>query len=266
MNPTYGQIPPTQRFQQLIFQYICSFNGTIGMKKLETMALAQLQQTAAGNLPLPMMRTIVQQAIEEYKQLRRSTHPRSMMAPLTTNQAPPYYQPPPQHAPTGYHPQHHQQTPAYPSGPFPPNPAVGGSAPLTSQHQYAPAHPPGLSPPNSSAEGNPPLASSQHQPAPPLLTPPTTPTTPNVSYRDPPMPSRPAAVMALVQDSDPIPAPSRPITADGGLHGHMPSRSPFSAIQYEGNPRVPNLPLMNHFTPAQRVFNPVGGPRGRPGP
>ncbi|MCJ1286637.1 hypothetical protein MMC26_005983 [Xylographa opegraphella] len=448
MNPNYSQMPPTQAFQQLVFQYICSFNGTTGMKKLETMALAQLQQTAAGNLPLPMMRTIVQQAIEEYKQLRRTTHPQRMMAPRPTTHAPPYHQLPFQHASMGVQPQQSQDTPARPPGLFTPNSTVGGrvssatgnsalayplrfsrpnsavenNVPSTSQHifshppkhapahsnmgghvlsselqyqhtptytsglpppsfavennvpstsQHTPPHAPEYSRPNSIMEGDvsstsryqstttytsglpppssavgdnvtstfqhtlsyppehfpsylavggdvpstsqsyrtqtytsgPPPPSSavggsgpstfQHQPisarsseytppssvarsspsstsqrvpAPQVLTPPSTPKTPAAYQRDPPVPSRRSALMALLQGSEPIPAASRRVRANGTHIGHMPSRSSTTEIWDEYNPRLLNSRVTHVYTPPQRVYNPIGGPSGRPGP
>ncbi|MCJ1321166.1 hypothetical protein MMC15_006510 [Xylographa vitiligo] len=346
------------------------------MKKLETMALSQLQQTAAGNLPPPMMRTIVQQAIEEYKQLCKSTHPQRMMAPRPPTQAPPYHQLPFQHAAMAHHPQRPRRTPAYPPGLFTPSSAVGGSAPSTagssaqstsqtqrtpaypsglsrpnsaggsnalsavqlqqmlaylsghprlssststvrssaqsalqpqhtpdhspglsppkcavgvsapstSQHQHTADLPPGLSPPTvkdsapstaqytasrpiensppNSVAGASPSSASQHDPAPQVLTPPITPTTPTTRNRNPPVPRRPSALMALIQNSDPIRAPSRLITANGTFHGYMDSRSALSTYGFEYNPRLPNSRVMHVFMPPQKVFNPIGGPRG----
>ncbi|MCJ1437345.1 hypothetical protein MMC27_006732 [Xylographa pallens] len=289
MNPTYSQSQSTQGFQQLVFQYICSFNGTIGMKKLENMALAQLQWVSAGSLPLSTMRTIVQQAIEEYKQLRRSAPPQRLMAPQPTNYAPPYYQPPFQHATTAYYSQQHQFMPTLPPGLFTSNSAVGGSAPSavggsapsTLQHQQLPAYPPRHSPPTSAvedsapstlqdtpshpAEHSPPSSvevgspssTHQHDPAPPALTTRTTPTTPTTPDEDPVVPLEPFARMVFLQDSEPIRTPSRRvIPVDGEYHSDMPSHSPFSAIGYDCN---------NVFVPPLRTFGPVRRPGGRLG-
>ncbi|MCJ1395750.1 hypothetical protein MMC18_008636 [Xylographa bjoerkii] len=225
MNSTYAPITPAQSLQQQVLMYICSFNGTIGMKRLETMALNWLQYRTGGWVPLPTRQTAVQQAIEQYKQLRRSTPPQMMVAPPPAYQAPSYQQPPPQHTSLG---SHHQQ------------------------HQHAPAFPPGLSPLNSVASGNPP-APSQHQPAPQPLTPPTTPTTPDGGF---PEFNRSAALKWLVKNSEPMQAPSRPVMSPEGPPGHMPARQPIGAMEFPWNPRVPK----------PTVYNPIGGPMGRPVP
>ncbi|MCJ1400434.1 hypothetical protein MMC11_003639 [Xylographa trunciseda] len=232
MNSSYTQIMPAQNYQQLVFLYICSFNGSIGMKRLESMALTNLQHATAGTMPLITMRTIVQQAIEEYKQLRRSMPPPGMMAQPFAYQAPPYNQPAPLPAQTGYH---HQQ------------------------YHHAPTSSMVVSPPNSVAGGQPPPA-PQSQPAPKLLTPPITPTMPDEGSS---LPRRLATRIALARGSVGLPSPSRLIMRSGRVRGYMPSRSPHGPVEYPWNQRLPDHRSASPFVPPPPVYNPIGGPRGR---